>query len=721
MNVAILKVEVHKETEFLYRFSVDDSPQVGIFSAQLPPEKFILEHLPTEVVAELIPDDLWIVLKQWILDSTVPGVIAIESDDFRVHAFSWELIPAILEIPDVFVVRLQTPNKKRTDWSDELSILAVGWPTGQLPFINTELEMLAEFGKKTQITIDVLSSPSVPELIGRLGAKKPTILHMIPQHTFVNDEGVVLMTGHSDFVPVAKLAAAIDSEHAPHLTVINTCDSGLTRDGVSAASILSKITGCMAVGWLGTVEDSIAASFPAFLYRRMTEGVTVIHALQKFASLEAMTSHTNIASRGLIAASAQKARRQLQSVPVVWCPDVQTLELSFKLSAEDALEPPRRARRSGGSLSTTQEKRPQLLKHDLARISVKLQLRNVLNPALLKNGVTPIVSLSLDASNAVSNVDLEVSCDTGSRVSLVKQSVDLLSGLQPIEVESFQFPVLYELAERSSRRRLINFTVTCHIGNQLINQVTKSVLWMGLAEWLDRSDVWAYIPAFVLPNSDGILDVIDKADSVLKTIDSPKSAFDGYQSGDIEKVSKQIEAIFNTLRDAPFQLSYINPPASPIYEPGETRSSGQLVRFPDEVIERKRGTCHDLALFFAGCAEHIGICPLVILIQGHTFFGFWNDADKRSDFWEHIPDRRKEKNPLDNSFGQEWIITSKEELVSLVESGAVTLLESTKVTDRNARYSDAVEHGRENLNRLQEDEFDIAVDINSSRYTVQAI
>jgi hypothetical protein len=123
------------------------------------------------------------------------------------------------------------------------------------------------------------------------------------------------------------------------------------------------------------------------------------------------------------------------------------------------------------------------------------------------------------------------------------------------------------------------------------------------------------------------------ADEVLKTITGPTSSCDGYQSGDMIHTTNQVKAVFTCLNGKSFELRYIAPPPLPVYTPDNTFSCGQRVRRPDEVVKRHFGTCHDLSILFASCLEHIQIYPLIILITGHTFFGFWKDSKAHDEFW----------------------------------------------------------------------------------------
>jgi hypothetical protein len=358
----------------------------------------------------------------------------------------------------------------------------------------------------------------------------------------------------------------------------------------------------------------------------------------------------------------------------------------------------------------------------LPALTVEFEPQKWLNPALLKNGQPAINRLVLTSDRAVRNVGVAVSCDTGNGISTVRQTLHLEKGPFPVPIIEWQFPVLYELIGAAVPRRQINFTVSCTLAGGLLAEMTKPVLWMGRTEWLDKQDTWRFIPAFVDPYSEGVLDVVGLADEKLKNIAGPTSSFTGYQSSDREYVSHQVTALFNCLRDKPYELRYIAPPPIPVYAPGEMFASGQRVRRPEDVVSRGRGTCHDLAILFASCLEHIQIYPLVFLITGHTFFGFWKEARAHDDFWSQAG---KDVLRLPSDPGREWTILKQEEIQDLLDQDVIALVDAVTVTNRNAKFDTAVQTGyeyfQETTGRSPRRKFDVAIDIQASRRAVQPL
>ena len=344
-----------------------------------------------------------------------------------------------------------------------------------------------------------------------------------------------------------------------------------------------------------------------------------------------------------------------------------------------------------------------------------------LSPALLKNGRSVVNRLNLDPDRALPNTDLAISCDTGHGISEYRRKIDLGRGPQPVEsvIDDPRFPVLYELIESAETRRWVNFTVTCKWEGKVLAELTKSVLWLGRSEWLDQKDTWRFVQAFINPYEEGVLEVLDKSVDILHNLADPGSNFDAYQTKNSDFVIKQVQAVFHCLRDQ-FQINYISPPPVSVYLPGAVKPTGQRIRSPKEVIDRKRGTCHDIAVLMASCIEHIGIYPLVCLVCGHTFLGLWLDENDHREFWD-----KAEKNAIrmPQELGREWTITNIEKIRELEREDKLWFLDATYVTKRMGKFEEAVKEGQGYLKEgsLKLRPFDVAIDIRASRRLVQPL
>lgn len=89
------------------------------------------------------------------------------------------------------------------------------------------------------------------------------------------------------------------------------------------------------------------------------------------------------------------------------------------------------------------------------------------------------------------------------------------------------------------------------------------------------------------------------------------------------KVDAQVRAIWSALL-YDFQLNYINPPPT-------CTTQSQRLRTPSTVLGGRRGTCIDLSLAIAASLEYIGLNPVIFLLNGHAFPGYWSGDERRDE------------------------------------------------------------------------------------------
>lgn len=95
-------------------------------------------------------------------------------------------------------------------------------------------------------------------------------------------------------------------------------------------------------------------------------------------------------------------------------------------------------------------------------------------------------------------------------------------------------------------------------------------------------------------------------------------ALSGYQQG-AEQIRAMVKAAFEAMQS--LGLTYVDPPASWDLKGGG--GDAQRIRGPEQVIEMREGTCLDTTVVFAALLESIGLNPIVFLIPGHAFVGYW--------------------------------------------------------------------------------------------------
>lgn len=132
-------------------------------------------------------------------------------------------------------------------------------------------------------------------------------------------------------------------------------------------------------------------------------------------------------------------------------------------------------------------------------------------------------------------------------------------------------------------------------------------------EWYGVSSLPEIIAAHVLPNDPTVERILAEASKLLleKTGDGSLS---GYQSGDLRRAYSQAAAIYFAAGRQ--KISYVNPLAS-------FEATGQKIRTPEHMLDRKLGTCIDTTALLAACLEQAGLRPTVVLVERHAFPGVW--------------------------------------------------------------------------------------------------
>jgi hypothetical protein len=226
-------------------------------------------------------------------------------------------------------------------------------------------------------------------------------------------------------------------------------------------------------------------------------------------------------------------------------------------------------------------------------------------------------------------------------------------------------------------------------------------------EWTDDDVNRQWLPSFVLPRDPAISKVIKTAEELLPALaDHRDAGFDGYQSigRDAEDpygaVDTQVQSIWAAL-SLHMQLRYVNPPPT-------FTSASQRVRTPSQIISGSRGTCIDLALLIASCLEFVDVYPVLFLLKGHAFCGYWRSDLLNRDFRKNTPTA---ENSPDKSV---WMYpsTAYAHVMAQIRSGALVPLEATLLTQRGG-FGDAIEEGFMNLRNS--DEFEALLDISLAR------
>jgi hypothetical protein len=243
-------------------------------------------------------------------------------------------------------------------------------------------------------------------------------------------------------------------------------------------------------------------------------------------------------------------------------------------------------------------------------------------------------------------------------------------------------------------------------GDHVIHRRTHNVLLVPVDLWRDTDDDRKWLPSFVFPRDPAVSGLVEMAQRHVRLLrDDPVSGFDGYQSIDpkdpesVSEVDFQVQAIWSAIVHE-LKLTYINPP--PSYS---VKRDSQRLRTPTMVVHRHSGTCIDLALFFAACLELVDIYPVIFLLEGHAFPGYWRSDSAHQRFLEARPSQIQEivdadatTSAISGAQSEGWYLrkSAYDEIVQLVSNGDLVPLESVWLTE-NSGFWEAVEGGRKNF------------------------
>ncbi|MFC4558361.1 DUF3320 domain-containing protein [Virgibacillus kekensis] len=228
-----------------------------------------------------------------------------------------------------------------------------------------------------------------------------------------------------------------------------------------------------------------------------------------------------------------------------------------------------------------------------------------------------------------------------------------------------------------------HFSIRILIGEKEAYQKSLPVDILSFDSWPGSNVIPEIISSFVTPNRPFVMEIIKHASRIMQK-NTDTNAMDGYQSGDPNRVIAQLSAIYSAIQAQ--EIAYANPPAS-------FEAQGQKIRFPDVIKEHKLGTCLDLALLYAACAEAIGIHPLIVFFRGHAYPAFWLREYASAE-----------------SYQDDKSVLTKSMAGGINE---IVVVESTLLTNEISTFNSAVQSAESSLNKP--DYFDFFVDVHRSR------
>lgn len=165
------------------------------------------------------------------------------------------------------------------------------------------------------------------------------------------------------------------------------------------------------------------------------------------------------------------------------------------------------------------------------------------------------------------------------------------------------FPVDYRVTVRTADQR------------ELVLRAPSRVL--AHNEWFNAPALYESIAAFVQPNTGAVIEILRSAARLLER-DTGSGSLQGYQAGP-RRAAQIGAAIYEALREQ--KIDYLGVPAS-------FEASGQKIRTTAAVLGDRLGNCIDLSVTYAACLEQAGLHPLIWIVEGHAFAGFFLHDDR---------------------------------------------------------------------------------------------
>jgi very-short-patch-repair endonuclease len=319
-------------------------------------------------------------------------------------------------------------------------------------------------------------------------------------------------------------------------------------------------------------------------------------------------------------------------------------------------------------------------------ILLKASIASRINAAFHANSVPTIAEIEIinDTEEAITDASVLVSSTPGflkpKIFRLDRMRERSTERLNPVSVEldpAFLFGVTEAIRGEIS--------IALQVGDQIVSSIAASCELLSPSEWTGLATAPELVAAFVRPNDPTTEAVLRNAAEKLRAA-GRDPALDGYKARKRARAWEVAEAIWAALSDE--RIVFALPPQS-------FEQNGQKVRSPSAILERRLGTCLDLALLFAGCLEQAGLNPVIGFCDGHAFAGLWL---------------------IDDAFPV-GIIDEGQTVRKRLQAEELVLVETTLLTsDRPIRFRAAVEKAAGLVAADAEKRFELLVDIRRARH-----
>lgn len=190
----------------------------------------------------------------------------------------------------------------------------------------------------------------------------------------------------------------------------------------------------------------------------------------------------------------------------------------------------------------------------------------------------------------------------------------------------------------------VNASISIMVGNAVpdtrtqpirVRSINDAVLAYRYPDGRTVNKMWA-LAGFVNENHPAIDSILREALNIPVPI---VHEFVGYQKGPQEVVN-QVFAIWYLFQRNGFTYSSITTPTG-----ASATVQSQYVRFFEDSLRTQQANCIDGTALFASVLRRIGIDPIIVLVPGHAYLGFWLDQQHKEPAFLETTALNNEANP----------------------------------------------------------------------------
>lgn len=314
-------------------------------------------------------------------------------------------------------------------------------------------------------------------------------------------------------------------------------------------------------------------------------------------------------------------------------------------------------------------------------LKVQMDTGNVVSWAMEQNSI-PIVHYvrifndsDYELEDLTVKVDIQPDCLSPLSFPIPELNPGQTIVLEPIDLK-LNSDTLHALIEKRNSALILEILDQ---DEQILVRTEKTITVYACNQWSLYSSLPELLAAFVLPNARAVNETLLMARTILND-ETNDPAFSAYQSKSSTRVQAMIDAIYKALQE--LKISHLSPAS---YE-----SADQKIRFPDQLIRYRMGSCLDISVFLAACLEKIGLNPLILLKRGRAIPGCWLTKDSFD-----LP-----------------IEDDPRTIHKLIEAKQILVFDPTSLSAEPPKLlTDAISDARESLT----DDFLLALDIRAAR------